>query len=166
MKRKNRERVVQEQQLQGGISQTPRERGSCVSLWSKKKKTTPTTTLSAPSSCAEQHIPPAEPWSCGSQERRNPQQKGLSEAKNENLELRQSGEGTRKQEPRRSLAAEDTELFFVQAEPRALPPNKTSLWDLQPYNRTRKGLWCQDPLGQLGRPRELVCGEGRGRVLS
>ena len=81
------------------------------------------------------------------QERRNPQQKGLSAAKKENLELRPSGEGAGKQEPRRSLAAEDTELFFVQAEPRVLPSNQTSLRDLQPYNRAGKGLWCQDPLG-------------------
>lgn len=128
----------------------------------KKKATTPPPTLSAPSSCAEQHIPPAEPWSCGSQERRNPQQKGLSEAENENLELRQSGEGTGKQKPRRSLAAEDTKLCFVQAAPRALPPDKSSLWDLQPYNRTGKGLRCQDPLSQGDRGGWLAVRGGEG----
>lgn len=115
----------------------------------KNNKTTPPPTLSAPSSCAEQHIPPAEPWSSGSQERRNPQQKGLSKAKNENLELRQSGEGTGKLEPRWSLAAQHTELLCSGTAPSTAP--KSNL----PWG-SGKGLWCQDPPVKQGDPRDWL----------
>lgn len=39
--------------------------------------------LSAPGSCAEQHIPQAAAWFCGSQERRNPQQKRAERSENQ-----------------------------------------------------------------------------------
>lgn len=55
------------------------EKEALVFLFGQKKKNNP---LSAPSSCAEQHIPQAEAWFCGSQERRNPQQKRAERSEN------------------------------------------------------------------------------------
>lgn len=107
------------QRPRGGISETSRERGSCISLWSEKKKITPYLLPAAVQSSTFLRLKrgSAAPRRGGTHSR-----KGLSEAKTENLEMTQSGEGAGRKAPRRLLTAEDTELFFVRAQPTALPP--------------------------------------------
>lgn len=95
------------------------EKEALVFLFGQKKKITPYLLPAAVQSSTFLRLKrgSAAPRRGGTHSR-----KGLSEAKTENLEMTQSGEGAGRKAPRRLLTAEDTELFFVRAQPTALPP--------------------------------------------